>query len=506
MAANVTPNLTNFALGATGDVGTWAGASGAIDTEVFKQGTSSWYYQTPKNGVGDGNFTPTASIDMSAADTHLYWWQKCDVFNFCELLNTGATASGLMCKIESSATDYVTWHIAGSDTWGGEWKAFTIDVNNTANTFAVVGTLNLAAVTKISWLTDNSNSGNIRIVDNTNLDAIRFGTGLTIDGTLWNLADVAAEDNLVANKWGILENIEGVIFSQGRLNVGNGATTTTFNSTNEVLVFRDAIVSAALYELAFAGSGLVATVESFTARASGTTDTTRFYLDASDSTADVTITASAITRAGLIDFSSTTDISTTVYNNCQLISPSTGIFANNTILNCLATRAVKVVASHQISNCIFTDNVNATWYDTIGTYSDTGNTYTGNTFDVENSSAGLVTINAGGGSNVSTNTNTGGGSVTINNNISITFSGLRDNTEIRIYTAGTTTELAGVENATAGTIDDRSFTASIAAATSVDYRIHNVTYVTIENYAFTWPSSDQNLPVAQQFDRVFLNP
>ena len=150
MAVTVTPNLTDFALGATGDVGTWVGASGAIDIEVFYQGISSWYYQTPKNGTGDGNFTPTAAVDMSAADTHLYWWMKCDIFSFCELLNTGATPSGLMVKIESSATDYVTWHIAGSDTWGGEWKAFVIDVNNTANTFSVTGTLDLAAVTKLS--------------------------------------------------------------------------------------------------------------------------------------------------------------------------------------------------------------------------------------------------------------------------------------------------------------------------------------------------------------------
>ena len=69
MAVTVTPNLTTLSLAQDNTGGTWAGASGAFDTEVFYQGSASWYYQTPKNAVGDGNFTPTAAVDMSAAES-----------------------------------------------------------------------------------------------------------------------------------------------------------------------------------------------------------------------------------------------------------------------------------------------------------------------------------------------------------------------------------------------------------------------------------------------------
>jgi hypothetical protein len=90
--------------------------------------------------------------------------------------------------------------------------------------------------------------------------------------------------------------------------------------------------------------------------------------------------------------------------------------------------------------------------------------------------------------------------------VTLTFTGLRDNTEIRIYTAGTTTELAGIENATAGSPDARTFAAAIAGGTSVDYVIHNIDYESIRVESFTWPSTNQSLPVAQRFDRNFNNP
>ena len=333
MAVSVTRNLTTFSLAQDNTGGTWVGASGAFDTEVFFQGTASWYYQTPKNSVGDGNFTPTSSVDMSATDTHLYWAMKCDVFPFCELLNTGATASGLMVKIESSASDYVTWHIAGKDTWGGEWKQFVLDINNTANTFSVTGTLDLTAVTKISFLTDNSNSGNIRIIDNTNINAVRFGTGLTATGTDFTLLDIAAADELVANKYGVLQIIDGNVHCQGKITIGSGATTTTLNSTDEILIYKDVIISTGLYELSFVGSGNTSIIKGLVAKGAGTSINARYYLDASDATADVTITGSTFIRAGLIDFASTSDIQTSVFNNCLQIDPSTSTFKSNSISN-----------------------------------------------------------------------------------------------------------------------------------------------------------------------------
>ena len=419
MAVSVTPNLTTFSLAQDNTGGTWVGASGGFDSEVFYQGSASWYYQTPKNGVGDGNFTPSSSVDMSATDVHLYWAMKCDVFAFAELLNTGATASGLMVKIQSSASDYVTWHIAGKDTWGGEWKMFVLDVNNTTNKFATVGTLDLSAVTKISFLTDISNSGNIRVIDNTNLNAVRFGTGLTLTGTDFNLADAAAIDELTANKYGVLFNIDGNIHSQGRIITGNGATTTTFNSTDEILIYKDAIVSTGLYELGFVGSGNTSIVKGLVAKGAGTSVSARYYLDASDVNADVTISGSTFIRAGLMDFVSTSDVQTSVFNNCLQIDPSTGVFKFNSISNFIGSTGAVLypTVDTNFSDLTFSlcDNdieYNASSDSTSPSLANIIHDDNAGDFDINNTSGALVTFLLSGTSNGNSST---GSAVTFTN-------------------------------------------------------------------------------------------
>lgn len=424
MAVTVTPNLTVFSLAQDNTGGTWAGASGAFDSEVFYQGAASWYYQTPKNGVGDGNFTPTTAVNMSAADTHIYWWMKCDVFPFCEILNTGATPSGLMVKVESSATDYVTWHIAGKDTWGGEWRGFVIDVNNTANKFATVGTLNLSAVTKVSFLTDNSNSGNIRIIDNTNINAVRFGTGLTATGTSFTLADIAAEDQLVANKYGILQNIDGNIHCQGRINIGNGATTTTYNSTDEEIVFKDVIVSSTLYEFNTVGSGNVSVVKGFVAKGAGAAT---FKYDASDATAALTLSGSTFIRAGLIDFTSTSNVQATVFNNCNQIVPNTGVFKLCNISNFVGTTGALLWPSDDsnISGLTFSLCDNDIEYDatsdtTSPTLVDIIHDDNAGDYDINNTSGSALTIALSGTSN-GNSYNPGGSLVTFLSSSTLTL-------------------------------------------------------------------------------------
>ena len=168
----------------------WSGTSGQLDTEVYKQAVTigsdgAYTYQTGKNSIETCTFTPAANINMTANYTnpHLYWTMRCDVFPFCEDLNTGATNSGLMIRVTDGSGNYVQWHVAGADTWDGSWRTFVLDLTNTANVHSTSGTLSLADVDIISFITDNSNSGNIRIIDNTWVDAVRYGDGIQAEST-----------------------------------------------------------------------------------------------------------------------------------------------------------------------------------------------------------------------------------------------------------------------------------------------------------------------------------
>ena len=88
------------------------------------------------------------------------------------------------------------------------------------------------------------------------------------------------------------------------------------------------------------------------------------------------------------------------------------------------------------------------------------------------------------------------GTLTVNSSITITFTPLIPNSEIRVYSTGTSTELDGVENSAT------NFAASIGAGVNIDYKIVNPGYeeIYIKNVSF---SSSQDVRINQQVDRNY---
>lgn len=134
---------------------------------------------------------------------------------------------------------------------------------------------------------------------------------------------------------------------------------------------------------------------------------------------------------------------------------------------------------------------------------------------IYNSSGGTVTINISGGGDTPSIRNSSGSTTIVNNNVSLTLTGLKDNTEVRVYADGTLNELDGVENATDGTTDNRSVTFSLAAGITVDIRFAHGTAADGKVYSvppantinnFIWPSSTTSIPITQILDRTFNNP
>jgi len=115
--------------------------------------------------------------------------------------------------------------------------------------------------------------------------------------------------------------------------------------------------------------------------------------------------------------------------------------------------------------------------------------------EVTNSSGGSIVLNIANGSTVTTNT---GPNITLVSSTTLTLTGLQSNTEVRVYDAGTTTELAGVENS--GT----TFSANISAS-SVDIVVHSLgyEYQKIEGADTT---TNLTLPIQQRVDRNYRNP
>lgn len=128
---------------------------------------------------------------------------------------------------------------------------------------------------------------------------------------------------------------------------------------------------------------------------------------------------------------------------------------------------------------------------------------------VNDSNSNTLTINATNGSVLTTSEpGTGNGEVNIINNTNITVEGLKDNTEVRILSGSSfpQIELAGIEDAIDGSVDDRSFTFSLSAGLLVDIAIISVGYENERINAYTIPTSDSSIPISQRFDRNYSNP
>jgi len=386
----------------------WTGTDGPDSFNEHIQGTNSESWNVAKNQTETGTWSDGSSHDMSAPGTHFLIWFKTNLTQYY---------TSVTLEIESTAGNYKSWVIAEQgDGWGGGWKCFIVDLDKGAPT----GTLARNNVNTIRVIVNNSSSGNIRAVINTWIDAMRYGTGIDAWGIDIDFNDITSVADNETNKYGVISKENGIFLTQGTITVGDtGGQNCTFNSTNEVLVWKEENVGNDLYKVDFVGTGTAVNIDGMVMLSPGTGENTRPDFFATGGLGSFTMAGSTILGGALLTFKAGQSITSCKFDNCGLVDPSTAVFDSNTISNCYDVRALNIldanIGEHNIANCIFTNNSTATWYQFTGEYIDDGGMYTNNFYDVENSSAGLVTINAQNGSNVATSS----GNVQINNSVSL---------------------------------------------------------------------------------------
>ena len=381
--------------------------------------------------------------------------------------------------------------------------------------------------------------------NNCYMDIIRYGgrdDGIQITGggvgTEGNFAEICVEDRGTADgkAHGIIrEYTAGAYGCQGTLRFGDAGTASTyFHDTDASLTFEDRPVDDDKFAI-YVDANSTGTNEFELTNCSIASAGPGVLVDMSSSGIN-SLQLSGCSFTNLVnaisfptDTNGTTldhDVTTCSFLGCGQIDPGGVVFTGNTISSTTdATGGLLLDADGTAdwSDLTFiSDGTGHAVYATAtGTYTwdghtDTGYTGTRGTNLVSssgstdamfyNNSGGLITLNVSGGGQAPSVRNGAGATTQVNANVDVIVDGLKDNSEVRIYTAGSNTELAGIEDATAGTPDDRSFTASLSAGSSVDYVIHNFQpgdeiYQTIRVEAFTWPSTDTTITVQQQLDR-----
>lgn len=372
-------------------------------------------------------------------------------------------------------TNIVGYHLAGSDIAGfrhadGQvgWQCLLLDTSSLPpNSTQLAGTgLTITAITQIgAFYTTLSKA--LGGASNCFTDVVRYGNGgITLtagtSGSQGTFVDISSADssNTSGQAYGAIRELGTDLYGlQASLTFGDnvGTTSTWFEDIGSVVVFEERSIGTDKYFLKVVGNG------------TGTTD---FILGNKTGIGDAAIGSGGATIKGapwVLDTSDTNItnvklygcnfsnflvstisnslvecISTSFDSGKQLTIGIADIFnskISNTTETILGALLLPIGNTHLIRKTSFENNERAVEITAAGTYDFADLTFSGNTYDIVNSSGGAVTINLTGTSNAATAINTSGGSVTFVASYSLLLTNIPTGVNVTIVNSSTRTEL-----------------------------------------------------------------
>ena len=505
-AQSITTDLSTMTLmeagTTTADIG---GGQGATDEpDFYIQGSQAFSRKISGTSAIAG--FGISSTGPSVAGQHVFVW----AINLTPGLVNSTAAGGVRVFIGNSTNAYNQFYVNGNEDLIGGWKCYPVDYQATADATAgnPNGTGTVGALLSTTGTINRPNLG---------VDAIRYGTGIdatgggTPDPDL-TFNDIATEDSLTTNQYGICQPSAAGVNLQGRIRIGadDTSTSTSFVDVDAVLTKVNNNPSGVNANTTTDFSGLILQGSLTTVSLTGclfiSLDThDKGFIDASSATNGIgtsTIDGCTFLDWGTVSGRASLTIENSSFKNAGSVTANGSSIDTCTFDSCDPVDVGTALAD--ITNCTFTSSGTGHAITTslaTGTISFNNNNFSGYTTGANaainfTATSGTVTVNYSGG-NLPT-FQTAGVSVTFQASSSLTLTGLQPNTEVRVYDAGTTTEVAGVENS--GTSEVFSISVS-----SVDIVIHALGFIyqRLEGIATT---SDRSIPIQQQEDRQFLNP
>jgi hypothetical protein len=428
--------------------GTWGG-SPAVDSANKKEGVASLSDILKSSGNNDWTFTPTSSIDMSGIK-HLRIW--C-IFTHGGLVELEVNDGIQLFISDGTNTGYYT--VGGRDTYPGGWYNFVVDVSRTVDN----GTkpTNMNAITSIGVRLVLTGAG--KNADNTWVDNLCLCDGLTAygddGGGYFDFDNIFSADDASLGI-GIVRKIGGQYFLTGNLEIGDGAgiNSCKFQAKSQIAIFEDRLVNSNLYNITVVDNGTGTTefvlgdksgtegIQGCTVRIADSAQNAKFDLDGSTDT-DVDnfkLYASTFFGADTIAFPGAgpnVEVIGDSFELCGQINSddavTTGCFFINTSD---VDSALLWNENINISSCTFIANTTGAAIEmpsAAGTpYAYNGLFFSGNTYDVLNSSSSGIEINKNNGSDPTTYEGS-----------TVTFLGVSVTTQITVKDIGTTNPIIG---------------------------------------------------------------
>lgn len=452
-------------------------------------------------------------------------WQN---FSSAFVFGTYAQGGYRIC-IGSGLNDFDVWFVGGNDKgrmpYGG-FENHAVNPTITADDTAGTPTATLDYVGSAVYVITGPSKGETH-----QCDVMRYGRCsaifeygeltlgyATIDG-------FATQNDNQNNRWGLIQEQPGGFLWKGRMQLGTSTNAVDFrDSDRNIFIDWTPKVTANfnLIEVINASSNVEMTRFNFSVLDTTTASSGRFLMT---NDANVAIDECTFTDMDTFVFSKSTNTVTidgSTFRRCGIITQDGAAFDSCLITGHSGTHAMLATNPAAITNSNFVSSGSGHGVrcDTTGTYtwSNTDSGYTGtrgsnlvsSTGSADamfyNNSGGLITLNISGSGQQPSVRNGAGATTQVNADVNVTFSNMKDNTEVRIYKTSDDSVVDGIENATAGTTDERTFTWTAGAGTNVYYILHNWNgvepfYHTIRVEGYIVPSSDTTIVVQQQVDR-----
>ena len=526
-APSYTTDLTTItdADGGAGDPGTWAELTGYTqgsgltnpDTDYYIQGSACTSLSTAnKTGLQVGiNYTHTTTFSFAQNECIFIW----HVLLAGVAMDTFANG-GLRLGIGPSNGNAYLWKVGGSDfgrnPYGG-WQNYAIDPTYPNDYSIGTPSSTYQAVCCLPNLVVGISKGNLLAID-----AVRTGRGtLTVSGGdstfgYGTFTDMASANDAQSKRWGLFQEQAGTYLWKGLMSLGvSGGGLVDFRDSNKNITvditprtfdeFNRIEIHDANSFIEWIGINISSLPPSG-------------YFTPGDlvvvDNADVNFSGCTFTDLGYFIFQSNSTITDTTFRRCEQVYWGNGLFDGCLFETPRVSAAIYTEDLSDIDNCTFNRSEGpGTEYGihmgASGTYQFDGNTFTGygpsgsTSAAIYHNSGGHLTINVVGGGDSPTVHNIGTSTSTVVNARTLTLTGLVSASEVRIYSAGTTTELAGIENSSTTFQYDFDFD---DAGNLVDIVVHHVDYVYYRIEDFPLPTTNTSLPIDQQIDRVYDNP
>jgi hypothetical protein len=546
MANQVTDNRTNVSTGEAAtnweDIG---GTARAVDTEIS--------YDTYTGSIGayctttrDATLYNNQATGLFSSGDHAYLLLNSGIVSLLDSKVNG----GLTVRVTgATATDWAEFELFGSDDWptafAGGWVQIVVDIDellanptNTNGTPPTVGNIQRFGITFITAtvmprMADNTWVGGFKILGaNTPAIIVEGRDGGTADWDFTSVAAVAAVQLSAV----LLPGPGGSFVCRGPIQFAiNDTSTHAFLDTNKALLwdFQEVMLDGFYSLSALGNSGGTTNVTFGVKTGTGAAAVgaqggviqadpagARWDMDFDDPNIDgANFYGMTMQHGGTFQLDDpAVDIATVFMVDCTKAH-----FSNANVVR------LGVVAPNTADGVAFCDTddlgdiINSTFEFSDGhaieilsggpaSQNNVGNIFLGafggtpgdnlvassgsNDAMIYNNSAAAKTFNRSGGGTQPSFRN--GASATSDDEaaITLTFTPLQLNSEVRLYLTGTNTEVDGVENSGA------SFAASAGAGVAIDYKIINPGFLEINIINITFAAS-QNVPVNQQVDRNF---